>query len=279
MLSKEQLDKLTDSFSDAEIALQLNVSKASINQWRRKLLVKSFYQKTKKIKHCGKAVNRGCVATKNLSKISISNRYKKPIVTKGSVTFFDEIDTPSKAYFLGLLATDGYISVDEKCVSIALQKRDEKILETLVKETNWHTAVKNKKHDTPQSVVIMCSRHMVSSLKDWGITRKKTYTLEILKPIASNLQAHFVRGVWDGNGWVGERQFTLVSSSEKFLCQIQNMIYQHTNVLLKIGRPTNKKHLTLNGSKGSKKALEWIYENPHPSLDRKAIQFSRFWSN
>lgn len=279
-MDKETLDRLTDSFSDQEIADQLLIDRKAISYWRKKLNVLSFTAKTGLVKRNGESIQKSEASRlgANLQKGLKRNRSYK---TDGCVTFFDELDTPAKAYFLGFIAADGCIRKSGKEVAILIHSKDAHILEVLRQESGFDSLVRDRFRADGERMVTLSlhSKHLVLSLAEWGLVPKKSLILEILKPIPLEVQRHFVRGVWDGDGYVGHRNFNLTSGSEVFLTQIQEMIYQNTRVRLTMIKPKGRNFQHLQGGKTTVKAIQWIYQDAYPVLDRKAIQFSRFWSS
>lgn len=65
--------------------------------------------------------------------ISHSNSIRKYSINEH---YFDEIDTPNKAYILGFLYADGSNSMGKGTVSMALEECDRHILESIRKELN-----------------------------------------------------------------------------------------------------------------------------------------------
>lgn len=202
----------------------------------------------------------------------------KPAKASGAVTFFDKIDSPEKAYFLGFLATDGTVHSNSKTISLAVAEKDVQILVDFLEVSGWKTEIRVKKHKYPQVVINLCSCYLVSSLKSWGFSSKKSLTFELLKSVPDSFASDFVRGVWDGDGWIGERQFSFCSGSEVFIHQVKNLILDHTGQELSITKPSGRNHLVLHGGRKTASAIRWIYSKNFPVLSRKAIQISRFWS-
>lgn len=246
--TKEQIEELTNRFSDDEIASQYGLTRLGILYYRKKWNIQSCREK------------HGW--TRNRSDFG---------------AYFDVIDTPAKAYFLGLIATDGSIEQLKLTMTIALHPQDKDILEFFVQELGADLPIGTKKgqrNPTPLSTVRVYRKHMVETLATWGIVQNKSLTLEILKPIPSHLESHFVRGVWDGDGTVAKDSFKLVSGSKVFIDQIQEIIFRHTG--LSLTSSIDRKTYILFGCKRSSEALKWIYEDAHPVIKRKAIRVSRF---
>lgn len=128
-------------------------------------------------------------------------------------TFFDRIDRDEKAYWLGFLTSDGYIYSSPRgipCgVSIALSKKDRGHL------LKWRRSV-GSTHPTysfwnvrngirhPEVRINIGSMRLVSALLKLGITPAKSLTIKPCR-IATNLERHYWRGVFDGDGCLHRR--------------------------------------------------------------------------
>lgn len=257
MFSREELDCLTDILSDRQIVAKYNIPLTTFWRIRKQLEVRSYHEK-----------------------FGSSNA-----ITEGWVTFFDEITCPEKAYFLGLLATDGCIKTVKnrgpvECV-LHLHEDDISVLQFFKNFANLPGSIRpTHKRDSPNQMGIsLVSRHLCESLVAWGITPKKSRTLEILRPIPHQFEADFIRGCWDGDGWVGPSQYTLTSASINFIHQVQDIIHRNTGCLLKVDDRSARNAWELRGTRAMKEAIRWIYSNTEPALERKVIQVSRYWSN
>lgn len=131
-------------------------------------------------------------------------------------TVFDCIDTEEKAYWLGFIFADGYISSD------SLKGKSRYLLEISLKASDKNHLDKfNKfmKHENASKVTIedakcgktICKRcrwyvankHLWETLNSYGCTPRKSLTLKfpdesIFK--SKDLIRHFIRGYFDGDG-------------------------------------------------------------------------------
>lgn len=129
--------------------------------------------------------------------------------------YFKNIDTPEKAYWLGLLYADGYVIYNTKNrnyeISIELQREDKYILEQLNSVFGDVFEIKNidssqkfiidRYCDTHSSVLRMYSKQMALDLIQNGVVQNKTYKEEY--PIVDDyLFIDFFRGYFDGNGCI-----------------------------------------------------------------------------
>lgn len=125
--------------------------------------------------------------------------------------FFKVIDSEEKAYFLGLLITDGNVFIDEKniqnnrqaSISITLQKQDAYLLEKFLTCLNANTTVASDGRQC--NSVAVRSNEMANDLKQYGIIPRKTlYTY--LPKIKQDLMPHLIRGILDGDGSICMKQ-------------------------------------------------------------------------
>lgn len=126
---------------------------------------------------------------------------------------FEEIDDEFKAYFLGLMLTDGYLT-DEIRFGIDLVDKD--CIEFISKKTghdykpyDYNDGEPSKFYDREikrktRYRIIFSSRKNCQQLEKWGVTFNKTYTLKgpDLKLIDSKFYSYILRGIIDGDGWI-----------------------------------------------------------------------------
>lgn len=118
--------------------------------------------------------------------------------------FFDIIDSEIKAYLLGFLYADGYISSDGR-IGILLNEKDIEIMNLIrnflapnseIKHINYQ----NFKRD-PQIKLRFQSKQLYKRLQEFGFTTDKTHhNCEILSKIPEDFKRHFIRGYCDGDG-------------------------------------------------------------------------------
>ena len=115
--------------------------------------------------------------------------------------YFDKIDCEHKAYWLGFLLADGY--VDDRCIMFCLNIKDIKSVKELKNDLKAeHPIYYNK--DGNSSISIPCKR-LCSVLQNYGFHHHKSQHFDmdkILKVISENLEHHFMRGMFDGDGSV-----------------------------------------------------------------------------
>ncbi len=116
----------------------------------------------------------------------------------------DQTDEQS-AHYLGLLATDGWLSADLRQVGIQLNDLDviENMAKIFIKEP-YHIVLPKSRGNQQQSYRLLCKLpDLYSKCLDFGLTPAKTSTLKVnLSGKSSTFLRYFLRGVIDGDGTV-----------------------------------------------------------------------------
>ena len=226
----------------------------------------------------GKIYNISANAVQGLLKrrgIAITSQTYLQRKYKINETFFDTINTEEKAYFLGILYADGYNNTDRKTVTISLQEKDLELLEKLrvliehekplshVKFSNW----------SDQYRIVIHNKRISEKLSEHGCIKAKTYSLTYPPFLEKHLYRHFIRGYFDGDGYVGKRSASITSS--KAFCQALKIIL---NIELGINTYHRKPHphnsdliesLEISGERKCRIFLNWIYKDSSIYLQRK----------
>lgn len=206
--------------------------------------------------------------------------------------FFDQIDTEAKAYFLGLLWTDGcnYIRIKNKnnhinWIVISLQERDKHILETFCNFIYGNSLVLRKKvtkkdcNRQDQWGLRIPSRHISEKLLSYGMSPRKSFVVNMPScHIPDNLFHHFIRGCWDGDGsiyfntnsnhygcsFIGS--VPMVNSMCKYLLEKIGIKFSIEN-LKQYSQPMAT--IKIHSNNISKKFLTWLYKDSTIYLNRK----------
>lgn len=151
--------------------------------------------------------------------------------------FFEQIDSESKAYFLGFLYTDGSVSSDEsqnKRVTMQLNVKDIKILEKFRKELKTLKPIYTKKRkdrvyknykvkESTSSTINISNVKIRNDLIKLGMVPNKTKTMTFpnYKKLPERFVRHFIRGVFDGDGTIAKSNtsvtLNITSGSERFI--------------------------------------------------------------
>jgi hypothetical protein len=257
--------ELASKMPDVEAAKILGVTMVTFYKARKQLGIPSYFEQT------GKRIRK---SGETYSFMSYDDRY------------FKVIDSPDKAYFLGLLASDGNISPRLTAVRIALKEEDSLILEQFRKflgedapELKTKTSKINGKLSAPQKVLALSKKSMVEDLLKLGITPNKSHTLKLLCDLRE-FKKDFLRGVWDGDGSITERRFKVTTASEEFANQLQTWILDVSAVKLLIKKETTqrgKQLFNLPGYIRDAKAIRAIYGESKLGIERKLKNYEQYW--
>lgn len=119
--------------------------------------------------------------------------------------FFETIDTPDKAYILGWIISDGYVNKYKLTFCI----KDLEILESIkiimksehkISDSVYYDKRTDKSYQ--RYMLQICSKKIVNSLNKLGIYQAKSFTVD-LPNIPKNLYQHLIRGIFDGDGYIG----------------------------------------------------------------------------
>lgn len=120
--------------------------------------------------------------------------------------YFDIIDTPDKAYWLGAILADGVVHVQRQTNSATHRFS----LSQHVNERAWleqfrddiGTTYPLKPSNEGQALAIAISSHkLCDALRSHGVVERKTYGHPI-PTVAGAMLPHFVRGFFDGDGCI-----------------------------------------------------------------------------
>ena len=204
--------------------------------------------------------------------------------------FFDVIDTQEKAYFLGFLYADGGNNKDANFVRVDLARKDKDILEKLasliyleeplqhIKDQNREKEYKGQKVIYHTSYFNINSKYICHKLEELGCPAAKSLVITFPKWLVDpELQRHFIRGYYDGDGGVSltdvkERgAHTRMVSTFEFCQSMHKIISKETGI--QFGEPYNDVDdknvysIHLSGNRQVVHFLDWLYKNATIYLD------------
>jgi len=202
--------------------------------------------------------------------LSHATRRKYPLNEK----YFDNIDCEEKAYFLGFIMADGF--VNDKFLGIALKNEDSYILEHLALSLGMDGYNLSSKKNGTQKAIYVCSKYLVNSLNNHGVTKNKTFTLKFPN-IDKKYIRHFLRGYFDGDGYIGKRHCNVIISSDDFLSEFLKIYQEKEGTEPYIQKKNNSYSVYFYKKNAS--FIQWIYENNNISLKRKNKSFVDYWES
>lgn len=218
----------------------------------------------------GKAKSCGCLR----KKYSVDEHY------------FDKIDTETKAYILGFIASDGNVSWKPYNLKIEINSRYVDVLNKIVNAMDYNY--------TPLPYTYTCSykdgssvishthrvnitnKRLVLSLTKYGIIPNKSNVLDMnLEYIPDPLLRHFIRGYWDGDGHISKNHMNVTSTLmmvSKFINifekEIPNFAYT-----LHYRNPNNLMNVTMYVSRKAviQDLFHYLYADATIYMDRKFL--------
>lgn len=210
--------------------------------------------------------------------------------------YFDQIDTPNKAYVLGLFFADGSNFPPKGTACISLQESDKKLLEDIKKEIKSNNPLRlidqsKRKSEYNYSynnmyALNMNSVHICKSLEKLGAVRNKSLVLEF-PDIHPDLYSHFIRGYYDGDGSVyryvkneNNRRITLtITSTENFCKKIKEITETMLGIYCGIYDASCHNGITKVASfsgTSAVKLMDWMYKDAEMYLQRKYDRYIEY---
>ena len=188
---------------------------------------------------------------------------------------FDTINSAEKAYWLGFIIADGYLNIDRKMLRIKLGNKDKHHLEKFINFLNGDlTMLKSEIHNITGNIQWYVSTYS-TEIKDALIKLKVEQAKsgkEHIAPINKIYYRDFIRGLWDGDGFIREdlSGIGLVGSFE-CLSFIQNYFKEQLNIKpLKIYSHYNTFKIEYRSTKNAiPKIISHLYQENDIALDRK----------
>ena len=215
--------------------------------------------------------------------------------------YFDEINTEEKAYWLGFLSADGWISRKEGSkvgvTGCELQYKDIEHLKKMNKSISGNYRIVDRWRSCGLSITDekkhMCSIRIYSSimydsLEQLGFANKKSFNFK-MPLLKENLIRHYIRGYFDGNGclcfdrekYSFKVDFTLSSlemrNSILDLFSSLNIPYINNDKASPNGTMIYRPTIRYNKDKFL--FLKYMYDNCSIYLDRKYQKYLNVLSN
>lgn len=205
--------------------------------------------------------------------------------------FFQEINEEAKAYFLGLLISDGNVFKDntgrQASISITLDLKDEYMLEKFKEVLQANTSVGHDGRGCGQ--IAVRSNIMAEDLAKYGVVPRKSYNT-YLPLISKEMMPHLIRGIFDGDGSIMAKPNPSNDGHNRFLhsisfCGTHQLMEDISNYILEnLGIKTtvydykdrNLSELKIQNIDNIAKFGYWIYRNSTIFLNRKKDIFNDF---
>ena len=176
-----------------------------------------------------------------LHKLGTNVRSQKEACTKYTLdkTFFNNINTEEKAYWLGFLTADGGIVGHQLVLSLKMADKEHiEKFRTAIKSNHPIKTVISKinNKNIPQPRLVISSMPIIRALKTLGVGEKKSLTV---KPAILPKQFHmpYWRGIFDGDGHINISQKSRVmelTGNQYILTEFKKFLKQKINIISKL---------------------------------------------
>ena len=287
-----------EDISNVECIERNNYKKYIFSEEQKDLVVK-LYEELGSSVDVGKMFNVGHkIITRILEEKGIKRTAAKKRQYKINESYFDNIDSPNKAYILGFLWADGCNFPKKGTVSMTLDEKDRDDLDNIRNEIGSERPLEfidySNKHDfgytyKNQYRLLLFSAHMCKALESIGMVPNKSLVVEF--PILSNeLVRHFIRGLFDGDGSICRHQYknrnsyqhTLTITSTLMICEklvdiVQNELHINCHIYDASNHNGVTKVFNISGKNQIKKFMDWIYNESDLKLQRKYERYIQYF--
>lgn len=223
----------------------------------------------------------------DIDRTNFSNQLKRRNVqvinkqneTKFNQHAFDSIDTEEKAYWLGFLFADGWVSSIDNTIGLDLAIKDKDHLNKFIKFLEF------KKEKVCRLFEFRCrfsvaNEHLKQTLITLGCIPRKSLILDFPdKNIFSDLSLirHFIRGYFDGDGCItyNDKEHTRMSILLLGTKSLLEHVLQYSNFIRKIRKINNIHQITITRKNGLS-FLHWLYKDSIIYLDRKHLRYIEY---
>lgn len=199
--------------------------------------------------------------------------------------YFEVINTPDKAYFLGWMISDGAIIENktrpgrQKVISLEIHNKDRQILELFAQCLGADQTIIKTYEKRNHCHIRFSSDKMADDLSKYGVVPRKSY-ISYLPKIEKDLMSHLIRGIFDGDGTI-----TIDKTNNGHIAfygseQICNDIADYLHINLGLNRNKVSKttcyHVWYGGKKPVKILLDYLYNDCGDYyLHRKYVKFKQ----
>lgn len=201
--------------------------------------------------------------------------------------YFKNIDSEEKAYWLGFIAADGCI-LENGTLKISLAEKDSSHLEKFNKSIESNRPILFKKETyiykdgktRKNPLVLYHGKTLAKDLEKYNIVPRKSFsfepTLELINP---NLHKHYIRGYFDGDGWIsiGKNTKEVGFAGTESTCNVfsTHLIENCTIRNYSITQLKNIYRFRVNNLDSITSILKYLYGDATVYLDRKYNLFKK----
>lgn len=204
---------------------------------------------------------------------------KKQIDSK----FFSNINNERKAYWLGFLFADGYVS-SGNAVELVVQSRDRNHLEKFKTDINSFHVIGSKKvilngKDFYSNRITFHDTTISDDLKRLGCINSKSFKIQVPDLDTLELYRHFFRGYFDGDGSIvhnrGYVSAEISCASYSFIKSVCDHAYEKLGIHMTISQDDRSSVYNLRTMARDEgiRYLQYLYHDSNIYLDRKYKSF------
>jgi Mor family transcriptional regulator len=202
--------------------------------------------------------------------------------------YFETIDTPGKAYWLGFIFGDGCVHKNTLHIGLQLQDKPHlaKFLKAIDSEDRPIRQYPNSGYGEgyDYAKVAVTNKKMASDLRKHNVVQNKTYNLVWPETLPVHLYPHFIRGKFDADGCLciknPKKFYFCITSFLPFLFQTEEKLKPLVDVNFLVSEFYSVKssagNLWVAGNRQIIKFIDWMFEN-HSGyyLDRKYAAYQK----
>lgn len=223
------------------------------------------------------------VKRQSLSK-RLKEKYDLEILPNGKKkidsNYFNSIDSEEKAYWLGFLFADGYISSTNK-IELSLKESDKDHILKFKESIKSNHAINKKKNILNGKTfysyrISIADSNLSKNLKELGCINNKSLTCKF--PLLNEeLVPSFIRGFFDGDGsFYFDNRYNKMNPRCEFSCgsidfinKLKEILKGYYGIDSNLYADRNIYSLRISGKDNNMKFLDLIYKNATIKLDRK----------
>lgn len=187
--------------------------------------------------------------------------------------FFTNINTEEQTYLLGWIAADG--SIRNRTLHIELNRKDVKILKYFKNLISKNSPIVNRKRNNNCYITISSTKIIEDICISLNVLPGSKQNKIKLPSLNVNLIRHFVRGFFEGDGWISVYN-NYLKCGIATICPALQRDFVDLSKKLKINCYQGKKSIEWYGY-NAEKFLQFIYEDSQYYLDRKFNKYKN-WS-
>jgi len=207
-------------------------------------------------------------------------------------TFFEKIDTVTKAQILGFIGADGCVRSTGSAIAVAIAAEDISYLEFIKNATGYGGTIKirpsRKNNEQDLASLILCSVKMVQDISLLGCGPRKSLTLQFPteKQVPKHLWPPYMLGYFEGDGSLSETIRTgrregyadfvfTICGTELFCSRYATILHENLGVYASVMPQGKIFTIRINGNRQIKRVMDWLYSQSQYTLPRKRAAYQR----